>query len=67
MSNESREAFEAWYHPNFFNDPKTLAWAAWKASRKQALEDAVDRVTTLYEFDEPPYLVDICKAIEESK
>ena len=40
MTNTSREAFEAWYHPNFFTDPKTLAWEAWKAGREAALEEA---------------------------
>lgn len=30
----SKELFDAWYHPNFFTDPKTLAWEAWKQSRK---------------------------------
>lgn len=32
----------------------------------QALERAVEAVTTLYEQDEPPYLVDICRAIMDS-
>lgn len=36
----SREAFEAWYHANFFTDQKMLAHAAWQASRKQALAEA---------------------------
>ena len=36
----TRESFEDWYHPNFYTDPKTLAWEAWKQSRKDALEEA---------------------------
>ena len=41
----SKEAFEAWYHPNFFTDPKALAWEAWKAGREQALLDAMNATT----------------------
>jgi len=37
-----KKAFEDWYHPNFIIDPKTLACSAWIASRKQALEEAMD-------------------------
>ena len=36
----TRESFEEWYHPNFYTDPKTLAWEAWKKSRKDTLENA---------------------------
>ena len=63
MDNESRAAFEDWFNPD---DSKNY-WDCWQASRKQALDGAVERITTLYEADEPPYLVDICKATEESK
>lgn len=57
----SKEIFEAWYHPNFFVDPKTLAWEAWKQSRKaladEQAQEANSRIGFLYE--------ELRKAIDE--
>jgi len=38
VDNESRAAFEAWFNPD---DSKNY-WDCWQASRKQALEDALE-------------------------
>lgn len=77
MIDKSRDAFEAAHsHLStaslrrnggstgcYTSATTAMSWAMWQASRKQALEEAEDRVTTLYEGAEPPFLVDICKAI----
>ena len=36
-------------------------------AREMALSESVEQVTTLYEGDEAPYLIDICKEIEALK
>lgn len=48
----SREAFEEWYHPNFYTDPKTLAWESWKQSRKDTLDKAAKCVADYPNYDE---------------
>ena len=52
-----KELFDAWYHPNFFSDPKPLAWEAWKQSRKnleaeqaQAVEPAMYKYEHIYGY-----------------
>lgn len=41
MSDLSRETFDTWYRSSLLEGapPKAIAWAAWQASHKQALED----------------------------
>lgn len=46
----TRESFEDWYHPNFYTDPKTLAWEAWKQSRKDTLEETAKLQTERDEY-----------------
>ena len=61
-------------------EPRTMKWSALEIeaiqayglqcaahAREMALNEAVEQVTTLYEGDEAPYLIDICKAIEALK
>jgi hypothetical protein len=58
MSNESRAAFEAWAIGILGDNPTwressdcELAWAAWQASRKVALEQAAQAITEPIGYD----------------
>jgi hypothetical protein len=66
MSNESRAAFEAWAIGILGDNPTwresgdcELAWAAWQASRKVALNEAADVLKTLdiSGLKDDPYLL----------
>ena len=57
------------YRGNVFIESQLKAYGAACAAhaREMAMSESVEQVTTLYEGDEAPYLIDICKAIEALK